>query len=142
MDIIREGKNLNTAARIYFGMQDYQKVIEVTNEYLNDYAGLRPPRILGYLAAAHYNTGNYDKTQKLLDELMLQADESPVGSPSFHIAFIYAQMGEVDTAFEWLDKTYEDHEVEMYWLKVEPPFEPLYDDPRWQELLDKVGFPE
>lgn len=44
-------------------------------------------------------------------------------------------------AFEWLDKAYKDHEVEMYWLKVEPPFEPLYNDPRWQEMLDKVGFP-
>jgi len=30
----------------------------------------------------------------------------------------------------------------MYWLKVEPPFEPLRGDARWQEMLDKVGFPE
>ena len=43
-----------------------------------------------------------------------------------------------DNAF--LEKAYEDREVEMYWLKVEPPFEPLYDDPRWQIMLDKVGF--
>jgi len=34
------------------------------------------------------------------------------------------------------------YEVEMYWLKVEPPFKPLYNDPRWQEMLDKVGFPK
>jgi len=34
------------------------------------------------------------------------------------------------------------HEVEMYWFKVEPPFQPLHDDPRWQEMLDKVGFPD
>jgi len=36
---------------------------------------------------------------------------------------------------EWLEKAYKDHEVEMYWLKVEPPFEPLHDDPRWQVML-------
>ncbi len=54
---------------------------------------------------------------------------------------IYSQMGEIDTAFEWLDKAYEDQEVEMYWLKVEPPFEPLRGDPRWQVILYKVGFP-
>ncbi len=29
----------------------------------------------------------------------------------------------------------------MYWLKVETPFEPLRNDPRWQEMLDKVEFP-
>ncbi len=142
MDMIRAGNNLNNAARIYFGMKEYQKVIEVLNEYLDEYAGMRPSRVVGYLAAANYNIGNSDKFQKLLNELKQQAEVSPVGSPSFHTAFIYAQMGEIDTSFEWLEKAYEDHEVEMYWLKVEPPFEPLHDDPRWQIMLDKVGFPE
>jgi len=55
---------------------------------------------------------------------------------------IYAQMGKTDLAFNYIEKAYETHEVEMYWLKVEPPFEPLYDDPRWQEMLDRIGFPE
>jgi len=55
---------------------------------------------------------------------------------------IYAQMEETDLAFEWLTKAYETREVEMYWLKVEPPFKPLHDDPRWQVMLDKVGFPD
>jgi hypothetical protein len=32
--------------------------------------------------------------------------------------------------------------VEMTWLKVEPALEPLRSDPRWQEMLDKVGFPK
>jgi len=30
---------------------------------------------------------------------------------------------------------------EMYWLKAKPPFEPLQSDPRWEALMDKVGFP-
>jgi len=38
---------------------------------------------------------------------------------------IYAQMGDMDAAFQWLEKAYQDHEVEMYWLKVESPFELL-----------------
>ncbi len=50
-------------------------------------------------------------------------------------------MGEIDKAFEWLERGYEDHEVDMFWIKVEPLFEPLRNDPRWQEMLDKVGFP-
>ena len=50
--------------------------------------------------------------------------------------------GEIDLAFKWLGKAYEDHEVEMFWLKVEPIFEPMHKDPRWQEMLDKVGFPD
>ena len=50
-------------------------------------------------------------------------------------------LNDLESAFEWLEKAYQDHENEMYWLKVEPPFEPLRSDPRWQVMLDKVGFP-
>ena len=51
------------------------------------------------------------------------------------------EMGEIELAFKWLEKSNQDHEVEMYWLKVEPPFESLRSDIRYQEMLDKVGFP-
>jgi hypothetical protein len=54
---------------------------------------------------------------------------------------VYASKGKVDMAFKWLEKSYQDNEVELYWLKVEPEFESLHDDPRYQEMLDKVGFP-
>jgi hypothetical protein len=50
-------------------------------------------------------------------------------------------MGQNNDAIKWLQKAYADHEVEMYWLKVEPLFRPLHDDPRFQNLLKKIGFP-
>jgi len=55
---------------------------------------------------------------------------------------IYAQMGQIDTAFEWLNKAYEERQGELYWLKQEPTMEPLRDDPRYLVLMDKIGFPE
>ena len=67
--------------------------------------------------------------------------KSFAGSPNFHTSMIYAQMGEPDLAFECLDKAFE-HEIEMYWLKVEPPFELVHEDRRWDEMPDKVGFPD
>ena len=50
-------------------------------------------------------------------------------------------MGENELAIQWLEKAYEAHEIEMVWLKVEPSFKSLYGDPRYQDLLRKVGFP-
>jgi hypothetical protein len=82
------------------------------------------------------------KADSILNDIKARSAKSPVGSPAFYTAMIYAQMNEADLAFEWLEKAYQDREVEMYWLKVEPPFGPLKNDPRWQEMLDKVGFPE
>jgi hypothetical protein len=51
-------------------------------------------------------------------------------------------MGRINAAFDWLLKAYKNHDVDMYQLKLEPHFEPLHNDPRWQEMLDKVGFQE
>jgi thiamine kinase-like enzyme len=55
---------------------------------------------------------------------------------------IYSATGQTERAFQWLHKAYNDHEVEMYWLKVEPLFKPLHNDPRFQNLLKKIGFPD
>ena len=82
------------------------------------------------------------KSNDILEELKQMSQEFSVGSPAFYIAMLYAQMGEINLAFDWLDKAYREHEGHMYWLKVEPPFEPLRSDPRWQEMLDNVGFPD
>ena len=58
MDAIRAGNNLNNAARIYYGIGDYQRVVEVLNEYLDTYPDKRPARVLGFLAAAYYHLGS------------------------------------------------------------------------------------
>jgi len=135
--------NLYVAAgRVYLYLEKYERVIETLEQFLKDYDHIHSPRPLGTLAIAYYHVGELDRFKELLQEIKAQSEDSSRGSPSFYLAMIYAQMGEIDTAFEWLDKAYQDHEVEMYWLKVEPPFEPLRSDPRWQEMLDKVGFPE
>lgn len=127
------------ASRGYLYLHKFEKAADLLEEVLNN------EMISGYysryrsiLAIAYYHLGVQDKALNLLEEIKQQYEFSPC----FYIAMIYSQMGEIDRAFEWLDKSYQDHEVEMYWLKVEPPFDPLHDDPRWQVILDKVGFPE
>ena len=95
---------------------------------------------LGYAGIAYYKTGRKDSTEKLINIIKARSERSQIGSPSFCIAAIYSVMGEIDLAIKWLQKAYNDHEVEMYWLKVEPPFIPLHNDPRFKELLTKIGF--
>jgi TolB-like protein/class 3 adenylate cyclase len=127
------------ASRVYLYLGMYDKVVETIQQYLYNVIAPRP---LGTLAIAYYHLGELNKTNQLLAEIKQLGETSAAGSPSFYVAMIYTQMGEIDKAFEWLDKAYKDHEVEMYWLKVEPPFESLHSDPRWQIMLDKVGFPD
>jgi len=128
----------NGLARFYIYTEKYHEVISLLEDYIG--TEYQYPRTLGNLAIAYYHVGQQSKCDTMLMELKNNSEESPVGSPAFYVAMAYAQMAETDLAFEWLDKSFLDKEVEMYWLKVEPPFDPIRSDPRWQEMLDKVGF--
>ena len=129
--------------RVYLYLEKYNEAVNFLDQFFQNHIDFKDtPRPLGFLAIAYYHIGKLDEAREILERLQLYSEESSAGSPSFFITMIYAQMGEIDLAFEWLDKAYNDHEVEMYWLKVEPLFEPMRKDPRWQEMLDKVGFPE
>jgi tetratricopeptide (TPR) repeat protein len=63
-------------------------------------------------------------------------------SPLDNLATFYAALGEKDKAFAKLNKSYENRENIMSQLKVDPRLDSLRDDPRFQELLRKVGFPQ
>jgi TolB-like protein len=60
----------------------------------------------------------------------------------YELATMYAQLGEKDKAFEALNDAYENREFGLLGMKVDPVLDPLRDDPRFPELLKKVGFPD
>lgn len=55
-------------------------------------------------------------------------------------AYAYAQLGEKEKAFELLEAAFRSRSSGLVWLKVEPLFDPLRDDPRFGDLLRRVGF--
>jgi len=59
-----------------------------------------------------------------------------------NIAFIYTGLGEKDKAFEWLEKTYEQREAWLDLLQIEPMYDSLRSDPRFQDLLERMNFPD
>ena len=117
----------------------YQEAIDAQLKTL-ELAGRRLPRVLAWLAAAYAKNGQEDKAKNLLDELKEIREKSLAGSPSFYIAAIYSAMDKKELAFQWLEQAYEDHDMEMVWLKTEPQLYPLHDDPRFQDLAKRVGF--
>ena len=96
--------------------------------------------MLAWLAAAYAKNGQEDKANELLNELKEIREKSLAGSPSLFIAVIYSAMDEEELAFQWLENAFEDHDMEMVWLKTEPQLYPLHDDSLFQDLLKRVGF--
>ena len=59
------------------------------------------------------------------------------------VASAYALAGDKDNAFEWLDKAYAERDGEdITLLKCDPPFKSLRGDPRFTDLLRRLGLPE
>jgi TolB-like protein/Tfp pilus assembly protein PilF len=57
------------------------------------------------------------------------------------VASIYAGLGDKDHAFDWLNKAYEERSSSMVFLKVDPFFDGLRSDPRFQDFMRRMNFP-
>jgi len=71
--------------------------------------------------------------------LIRKSDTSAVGSPAFFTGWYYSRIGEVDSAFYWLEKAYNNRSPEMPWLKADPAFNNLKDDDRYWDLYERTG---
>jgi DNA-binding winged helix-turn-helix (wHTH) protein/TolB-like protein/tetratricopeptide (TPR) repeat protein len=63
----------------------------------------------------------------------------PDGYGAFTKARIYARLSKNDQAFEWLNRACTQRSLWVIWLKVDPLFDRLHSDPRWPELMQRVG---
>ena len=97
------------------------------------------PIATGLLGYAYARIGQKDKAMETLNELNQLASRRFV-SP-YHQALVYLGLGENSQAIDWLEKAYDKRSPWVIWLKVEPMFDPLRSDPRFQALYHKMNFP-
>ena len=84
---------------------------------------------------AYAVAGQRAKALKIAEEI-----SRPKGGTPYNIACIYAALGENDRAFEHLESAYYARSPEIVMLKVDPCLDNLRGDPRFQDLLARVGF--
>ncbi len=92
------------------------------------------------LGHVHAVSGRKAEARKMLAELQRLSEHSYV--PATDTALIYASLGDKDKAFAWLDRAYEEHSFTLSNLKVEPRFDPVRSDPRFADLLRRIGLPQ
>ena len=131
---------LRTASRIYIYLNEYERAYALLTKFIQTYPE-RPPTVLWKLAACEYQKGNIEAVEQYLAEIENQYQEGVSGSPAWFTALYFATIGDPERAFEWLQRSYDRHEVEMIWLREEPLLKSLRSDPRYLEIYQKVGFP-
>ena len=92
--------------------------------------------LLGY---AHARLGERSQALRMLEQL--EATSKERYTPAFSFAVVDAGLGEKDQAFAWLEKAYGERTSRLGYLKVEPLWDPLRPDPRFADLVRRIGLP-
>jgi TolB-like protein/DNA-binding winged helix-turn-helix (wHTH) protein/Tfp pilus assembly protein PilF len=101
--------------------------------------GTEPKRV-AQLKGAMAKSGAQGYWRRTLENYRESAKSRYV--PSVLVAEACARVGDKDCAFEWLERGFEERDDLMIDLKVEPVFDGLRSDPRFQELIRRVGIPQ
>lgn len=97
----------------------------------------RHPQLVAAIGHAYALSGKPDEANKALAELREMSGQRYV-SP-YQFAVVYAGLGDKEQTFAWLEKAFQDRSFFLIWLKVEPLFDSLRDDPRFADLLRRIG---
>jgi DNA-binding winged helix-turn-helix (wHTH) protein/TolB-like protein/Flp pilus assembly protein TadD len=126
-------------ARRYRGLAYEQKGMyrEAIDEFQKGVKVSGSPLMLALLGHAYAASGQKAEAQRVLNELSDLQNRRYVSS--YTVGAIYAGLGDRDQAFKWLEKAYDERDVWLMNLKVDPVFAKIRADKRFQDLLARAG---
>jgi len=150
------------ARRYDESIREYRSVLAVHPEYTNARWGLgfalianhqtdqaipelektvammnRSPGSLEMLATAYAQAGRRQEALTLINELKQRRQRGYVPAGAF--INTYLALGDYDQAFFWCDEAYKEQSAILQWIKVDPLFDPVRNDPRFVDLVHRVG---
>jgi serine/threonine-protein kinase len=93
---------------------------------------------VAYEGCALAKMGKQDETRAILDRLLKLSEQRYV--PPSHIALLYNALGEREETFKWLERAIAVSDAKVAFLKVEPKWNNLREDPKFQEIMKRAGF--
>jgi TolB-like protein/DNA-binding winged helix-turn-helix (wHTH) protein/Tfp pilus assembly protein PilF len=157
-------KRLSEARRYDEAIAQFQKILDLDPDFVQgryylalNYADMRRypdaiaelkkiksweslPFIVAKLGEIYALQGKRQEALEIVDRLQ-QGSAHQYTNP-ISIVRIYIALGEKDQAFFWLQKAYTAHATPLLSLSTDPVYDPLRSDPRFQEILLKVGLPK
>ena len=94
----------------------------------------------GYLGDALALAGQRDEAMALLRKMLSEANGPDEGNGWVHTSYIQVGLGEKAAALTSLENSYAHHETDVNYIGVDPIFDPLHGEPRFQGLLKELGF--
>ena len=110
-------------------IQSFHKAKELSGDY---------PLSLAALSYSLAVSGGKAEAVELLHKLEEISKSRYV--PALYFALIYMGLGDNDQAFHWIERGFEEHSGYLLYFKVDPKVDRLRSDPRFKEILRKIGF--
>jgi TolB-like protein/Tfp pilus assembly protein PilF len=85
-------------------------------------------------------SGRRDEARKVLDRFQKLHEQDAV--PAASVAILLGALDEPNEAFAWMEKAYQERDPQLTYLKAGRRFEPLRSDPRFEQLVRRVGLPD
>jgi TolB-like protein/Tfp pilus assembly protein PilF len=121
------GEALELKGQLREALAEYKKAAELDDD----------PFVLGLLAQSYAKLGQRDEGLKMLGQLQQLATRRYVTSYTF--ALVHIALGEKEKAIDWLERAYRDRAgPDIALIKVDPMFDPLRGDPRFEAFVQKI----
>ncbi len=117
----------------------YMKSIDILVKGKNLTSGT-DTKISALLAHVYARAGRTELAVSELDELNIRAKRQYVSA--FNVARINLGLGNKEEALTWLEKGYEERATWLTWINVDPSFDDLRTEPRFQSIINRMNFPQ
>lgn len=97
-------------------------------------------RIQGALGHSYAAAGRKREAEEILGQLKQTSKIRYV--PAYDVALIYAGLQRKERVFEWLEKAFEERSAWLPWIVRDPRFDPIRTDPRYHDLVRRMGLPQ
>lgn len=115
---------------------NYNEALAVLEKSLNLYFSVETLSMIGYLNAIE---GRKQNANQVIQQIKAHSKGYRINAIS--LARIYAALGEIKTAFEFLEMAFEQHDVDLISITADPRWASIKNEPKFRELVRRVGLP-
>jgi serine/threonine protein kinase/TolB-like protein/Tfp pilus assembly protein PilF len=126
----------------YLGAHKYAQVIQEYKTYAQLTGDKHYTELVPAMETAFRSGGWPAAAHKAIEGLAVQYKAGTFYLAPYFIAGFYADTGDKEHAFEWLNTAYREHNAFLMFLRTDPVFQSLRSDARYAELVRKIGFPQ
>ena len=123
---------------IYESLGMYSEAMALSEESLKTQPS--DQSFLLYAGYSYAKTGRQDKAEDVIRKLRALEKTEPVDP--YTLAVLYVGMGDKDKAFVELEKNFNERGFYVLYMRFDPFMDPLRDDPRFIDLIKRIGFPK